>query len=97
MKKTQDLCTQEEPRDWISRLARDRQVAKGVTCVKHVGELRGHNSWSTTGQNFQSDQAVSSQLVPITRLSHQNALFGWNMTFCIPHTPYYKYPYAHEM
>ena len=46
MKKTQDVCTQEEPRDW--------QVAKGGTRVKHVRELKGHDNWSTIGQNFQS-------------------------------------------
>ena len=30
----------------------DWQVAKGGTRVKHAGELKGHDSWSTTGQNF---------------------------------------------
>ena len=48
------------PRDWISRLAYGYQVAKGGTCVKHAGELKSHTSWSTTRQNFQFDQAVSS-------------------------------------
>ena len=38
------VCTQEEPRDW--------QVAKGGTHVKHAGELKGHASCCTTGQNF---------------------------------------------
>ena len=56
MKKSQDVCTQEEPRtrscDW--------RVAKGGTRVKHAGEPKGHTSWSTTVQKFQSDQAVSS-------------------------------------
>ena len=52
VKKTQDVCTQEEPHNW--------QVAKGGTRVKHAGELKGHDSWSTIGQNFQSGQAVSS-------------------------------------
>ena len=26
--------------------------AKGGTRLKHVGELKGHDNWSTTGQNF---------------------------------------------
>ena len=30
--------------------------------VKHAGELKSHTSWSTTRQNFQFSQAVSSQL-----------------------------------
>ena len=38
------VCTQEEPRDW--------RVAKGGTHVKHAGELKGHASYCTTGQNF---------------------------------------------
>ena len=36
VKKTQDVCTQEESRDW--------QVTKGGTRVKHAGELKGHDS-----------------------------------------------------
>ena len=63
MKKTQDVCTQEESRDW--------QVAKGGTRVKHAGELKGHNSWSTTRQNFQSGQTVSSRLKLATRSNHE--------------------------
>ena len=54
MKKSSKVCTQEGPRDWISRLARDWQVAKGGTRVKHAGELKSHANWSTTGQKFQS-------------------------------------------
>ena len=50
------------PRDWISRLAYDWQVAKGGTSVKHVGELKSHASWSTRGQNSQFGQAVSLRL-----------------------------------
>ena len=60
VKKAQDVCTQEEPRNWISRLGRDWQVAKGDRRVKHTGELKDHDSWSITGQNFKSGQAVSS-------------------------------------
>ena len=75
----------------------DREVAKGGTHVKHTGELKGHDNWSTTRQNFQFGQAISSQLVLVASLSRQNVLFGWNMTFRIPHTHHYKYPYTHEM
>ena len=50
------------PRNWISRLAHDWQFAKGGTRVKHAGKLKSHASWSTTRQNFQSSQAVSSRL-----------------------------------
>ena len=57
------------PRDWISLLARGWQVTKGGTCVKHAGELKSHASWSTTGQNFQFGQAVSSRLKLATRSS----------------------------
>ena len=70
MKKTQNVCNQEKHRDW--------QVAKGGTRVKHARELKGHDSWSTTEQNFQSGQAISSRLVPVARLSRQNALFDEN-------------------
>ena len=44
------------------QLARDWQVAKGGTHVKHVGELKGHAICCIIGQNFQSGQAVSSRL-----------------------------------
>ena len=37
------------------------------------------------------------RLVPIARESHQNPLFSRKITFHIPHIPYYKYPYTHEM
>lgn len=40
----------------------NRRVAKGGTCVKHARELKSHVSWSTTRQNFQSDQVVSLRL-----------------------------------
>ena len=83
------MCTQKQPRDW--------SVAKGDTYVKHVGELKGHASYSTTGQNFQFDQTVSLRLVPVMRSSRQNALFVRNLTVHIPHSLYYIYPYTHEM
>ena len=59
MKKSSRVCTQEEPRNWILRLAHDWQVTKGGTHVKHAGELKGHASCSTTRQNFQSSQVVT--------------------------------------
>ena len=62
MKKSSRVCTQEEPCNWISRLARDWRTAKGGTRVKHAGELKGQAGCCTTGQNFQSGQAVSSRL-----------------------------------
>ena len=37
------------------------------------------------------------RLIPLARLSRQNALFCRKVTFYIPHIPYYKYPYTHEM
>ena len=79
----------------------DWRVAKGSTRVKHAGELKGHVSCSTTGQNFQSDQAVSSRLKLVTRSSCELELperSVWlKLTLRIPHTPYYKYPYTHKM
>ena len=60
----------------LATRSRDWQVAEGGTRVKHAGELKGHNSWSTTGKNFQFGQAISSQLVLVVSLSRQNALFG---------------------
>ena len=69
MKKSLRVCTQEGPRDL--RLAHDWQVAKGGTCVKHAGELKGHASCCTIGQNFQSDQTISSQLKLATHSSRE--------------------------
>ena len=63
MKKSSRVCTQEEPRNW--------QVAKGGTCVKHAGELKGHASCSTIRQNFQFGQAISSQLKLASRSSRE--------------------------
>ena len=67
MKKSSRVCTQEGPRDWISRLARDWQVAKGGTRVKHAEELKSYASCCTIGQNFQSDQTVILRLKLATR------------------------------
>ena len=93
--------------------SRNWQVAKGGTRVKHARELKSHASCCTTRQNFQFGHTISSQfklvthssheaasnswLVPVTRPSHQNTLFVRNLTLRITYTPYYKYPYTHEM
>ena len=48
-------CVQsKESYDWILQLT-SRQSG---TRRKHIGELKGHDSWSTTRQNRQSSQAV---------------------------------------
>ena len=39
----------------------------------------------------------NSLLIPLVKLSHQNALFCKKTTFHIPHLSYYKYSYTHEM
>ena len=54
-------------------LAIDSRLAscQNGTHVKHAGELKGHDSWGTTGQNFQSDQEVSSRLRLMTRSSRE--------------------------
>ena len=52
----------------------DWRVTKGGTRVKHVGELKSHASWSTTGQNFQSGQVVSSRLKLATHSSRKPKL-----------------------
>ena len=65
--------------------------------MKHAGELKSHISCCTTGQNFQSGQAVSSRLVPVVRPSRQNIMFVRNLTLHIPYILYYKYPYTNEM
>ena len=67
VKKTQDVCNSKESCDWISRLA----SCQNGTCVKHANELKGHDSWSTIGQNFQSGQAVNSRLRLTTRSSRE--------------------------
>ena len=69
--------------------------------VKHVGELKSHASWSTTDKTSRLARQLAhdsnSRLVPIASSTHQNALFVRNLTVHIPHSPYYKYPYTHEI
>ena len=84
------------PHNWISRLAHSWQVVKGGTRMKHAGELKSHASWSTTGQNFQSSQVVSSRLKLATQSSHEfkspDHSIWEKLTFRIPNTHQYKYP-----
>ena len=85
----------------VSRLACDWQVARMAHVWSMQGELKGHNSWSFTRQNFQSCHTVSLQLKLTTRSSHKlespKCLVWLKLTFRIPHTYYYKYPYTHKM
>ena len=46
---------------------------------------------------WQLSHDSNSLLIPLVKLSHQNALFCKKMTFHIPHLSYYKYSYTHEM
>ena len=50
VKKNLRVCNSAGPHDWISRLARDWQVAKAGTRVKHAKELKSHANRCTTGQ-----------------------------------------------
>ena len=58
-------------------------------------ELKGPTNCSTIGQNFQSDQAVSSRLKLVTcsncELESQEFPVWLKLTLRIPHTSYYKY------
>ena len=58
----------------LATRSRDWQVAKGGTCVKHVGELKGHASWNTIGQIFQYGQAINSRLKLPTRSNREPEL-----------------------
>ena len=61
VKKTQDVCIQRSlvtgSRDWCAT----SQSPKWHMC-EACRELKGHDSWSTTRQNVQFGQTVSSQL-----------------------------------
>ena len=74
---------------------------KGGTRVKYVGELKSHTSQSTTGQNFQSGQAVSPRLKLLTQSSREANSpkhYVWEkLTFRIPNTHQYKYPWSHVL
>ena len=92
VKKTQDVCIQ-------------RSLATSKSPKWHTCEAAGN--WRVTTARALQDKIYSLarqlacdsnlQLVLLARLSCQNALFGWKMTFRIPHIRYNKYPYTHEM
>jgi len=71
VKKSSRVCNSAGPRNWISRLARGLQVAKGGTRVKHAEELKSHASCCTTGQKLPAGQAVISQLRLATQSSRE--------------------------
>ena len=80
-----------------SRLA-SRQSA---TRVKHVGSWRVTTAGALQDIKYSLAKQLArdshSQLIPLVRLSCQNALLCRKMTFHIPYTLYSKYPYTHEM
>ena len=75
------------------RVTRDWQAAKVGTHVEHVGELKSHASYCTTGQNFQAGQAISSRLELTTQLSREvkspDHPVWKKLTFHIRFSPYY--------
>ena len=75
VKKCSRLCTEAGTCDWISRVARDWQAARGCKRVKHTEKLNHHASCSTTRQKVQTGHSVSSQLELATQSSRQLALF----------------------
>ena len=92
VKKSSRVCTQQG----LATGSRNWQVGKGGTRVKHVGELKSHISWSTTRQNFQSVQVISSWLRLATQSNRKAKSpnhFVWEkLTFRIPNTHQYIYP-----
>ena len=71
VKKCSKLCTKVRTRNWISRVARDWQAARGCTRVKHAEKLNRHASCSTTGQKVQTGHSVNSPFGLVTRSSHK--------------------------
>ena len=84
-------------------LASDSQLAthQNATCVKHAGSWRVMTAGALQDKNYSLARQLSHDsnllLIPLVKLSHQNALFCKKMTFHIPHLSYYKYSYTHEM
>ena len=101
VKKCSRLCTKAGTRDWISRVVRDWQAARGCTQVKHAEKLNRHASCSTTRQKVQTDHSVSSQLELATQSSREAkspasfVLKHWLFAFH-SHTSI-NTPYTHEM
>ena len=71
MNKCLRLYTEVGTRDWISRVARDWQAARGCTRVKHAEKLNHHASFSNTGQKVQIGHSVSSGLGLATQSSRE--------------------------
>ena len=86
VKKSSRVCTQDGPRDWISRL--DLATSKSPK-LAHVWSMQG--SWRVTPAVALQDKTSSlarqlardsnSRLIPITSSSHQDTLFGFNWLF----------------
>ena len=66
-------------------LASDSRLAtrQNATRVKHAGSWRITTARALQDKNWQSGLAVNSRLIPLVRLSRQNALFYRKMTFHI--------------
>ena len=62
VKKTQDVC--------IKRSLTTGKLPKWHTC-EVCRKLKGHDSWSTTGQKVQSGLEINSRLKLVTRSSHE--------------------------
>ena len=101
VKKCSRLCTEAVTQDWILRVARDWQTARGCTRVKHAEKLNRHASCNTTGQNVQTGHSISSQLELATQSSRRakspasSVLKNWLFTFHF-HTSINTF-YTHEM
>ena len=96
VKKSSRLCTQQGTHDWISWLARDLQVTKWCTRVKHEEELNSHANWSTIGQRVQFGHSINSRLGLTTQSSRETKSLVYSiwekLTLRIPYTHQYKYP-----
>ena len=84
MKKAQEVCTQEKPRDWISRLAPTSKLPEWHTCeacrerrVTPVIALQ--DKTSSLARQLAHDSNL--RLVLVARSSRQNAMFGCNWLF----------------
>ena len=83
--------------DWLSTGESPKEA--------HVWNMQG--SWTVTPAGALQDKTSSlarplacdsnSQLIPIASSSRQTALFVTNLTFRIPNTHQYKYPYTHVL
>ena len=100
VKKTQDMCNQRSlvtgSRYWLAT-GKSPKWHPCEACRELKGPTTGalQDKMYSLAKQFACDS--NSWLVPLARLSCQNALFGWKLTFHIPHIHYYKYPYTHEM